>query len=239
MRAGRVVFEVIVDFIDHEVRIETSSGQVEKIPLASRPVAEFYREFMSRLRGLKIDVEISTKPSEVKDPIPFPMDTVHATYDPAWANHFWSALTQVAFVMGEHRARFGGKTSAIHFFWGSFDLAHTRYSGRPADPGPNADLIMRLAHDAEQICAGFWPGDQQFPQPAFYAYTYPKPDGIETAVVQPSAATWNAEIGEFILPYEAARLAGDPRQALLSFLESTYEAGASKLGWSPDLVRVP
>jgi len=236
MRAGQVVFEVVVDFIDHEAKIETSTGQVEKIPLASRPVAEFYREFIGRLRGLKINVEISTTPSEVKDPIPFPEDTVHATYDPAWANRFWSILTQVAFVMEEHRARFRGKTSAVHFFWGSFDLANTRYSGRPADPGPNADLILRLSHDAEQVCAGFWPGDQQFPQPAFFAYTFPKPTGIEDAIVRPPVALWNTDIGEFILPYEAARLAGDPRRALLDFLESTYEAGATRLGWSPDLV---
>ena len=236
MWGGQAAFEILVDFIDHEVRIETASGRVERVPLVSRPVAEFYREFMSRLHGLGIDVEISTTPSEVTDPILFPDDTVHATYDPAWANRFMTILNQVALVLEEHRARFRGKTSDVHFFWGSFDLANTRYSGQPADPGPNADLIMRLSHDAEQICAGFWPGDQQFSQPAFFAYTYPKPNGMEAAVVRPSGAAWNTEIGEFILPYEAARLAGDPRRAILDFLESTYDAGATRLGWSRDLV---
>lgn len=236
MWGGQVAFEILVDFIDHEVIIQTSSGQVERVPLISRPVADFYRDFMGRLSGLGIEVEISTTPSEVKDPIPFPDDTVHATYDPAWAGRFWSILSQVALVMEEHRARFRGKTSAVHFFWGSFDLSNTRYSGRSADPGPNADMIMRLSHDAEQICAGFWPGDQQLSEPAFFAYTYPKPAGIEGELVRPAGAAWNSEIGEFILPYEAARLAGDARQAILDFLESTYDAGATGLGWSPDLV---
>ena len=184
MWGGQAVLEVVVDLIDHEVRIET----------------------------------------------------VHATYDPAWANRFWSIISRVALVMEEHRARFRGKTSDVHFFWGSFDLANTRYSGRPAHPGPNADLIMRLSHDAEQICAGFWPGDQAFRQPAFFAYTFPQPAGIEAVSVRPSGATWNSEIDEFILPYETMRLAGDPRRALLDFLESTYDAGATRLSWSPDLV---
>ena len=234
---GQTAFEIVVDFIDHVVMVTTARGEIERIPLVSRPVADFYREFMSRLSGLGIDIDISTIPSEVPDPIPFPEDTVHTTYDPIWANRFWSILSQVALVMEEHRARFWGKTSPVHFFWGTFDLANTRFSGRPADPPPDADIIERVSADAEQICGGFWPGDDRLPEPAFYAYTYPKPAGIEADVVRPPSAAWNTQIGEFILTYEAVRLAGDPRRAIMDFLESTYEVGATRQGWSRDLVR--
>jgi hypothetical protein len=236
MWGGETAFEIVADLIDHEVIISTSRGEVERVALTSRPVADFYREFMGRLRRLGIEVQISTRPSEVPDPIPFEQDTVHATYDPAWANRFWLILSQVALVMQEHRARFRGKTSAVHFFWGTFDLALTRYSGRPVDPPPNADLIARVGGDAEQICGGFWPGDDRVSEPAFYAYAYPKPDGIEDDRVRPAGAAWNAEVGEFILPYEVVRRSGDPRRAILDFLESTYEAGAARQGWDKDLV---
>jgi len=236
MWGGDTAFEILVDFIDHEVIISTARGQVERVPLVSRPVADFYREFMSRLRGLGIEVDIRTTPSEVPYPIPFPEDTVHATYDPAWANRFFLIISQIALVMEEHRARFRGKTSPVHFFWGTFDLANARFSGTPVVPPPNASLIERIGGDAEQICGGFWPGDERLSEPAFYAYAYPKPAGIEAAPVRPRGADWNAEMGEFILPYEAVRLMADPRRAILDFLESTYDVGAAKLGWSRDLV---
>lgn len=236
MWSGRMAFDVVVDFIDHAVIIHTEKGQIERIPLVSRPVADFYREFMSRLRSLDIEVEIFTTPSEITDPIPFTEDTVHATYDPNWANRFWRILSRVALVMEEHRARFRGKTSAVQFFWGSFDLANSRFSGRSVVPPANAKLIERIGGDAELICGGFWPGDDRLSEPAFFAYAYPKPVGIEGDTLQPRGAAWNAKMGEFIFPYEAARLTGDPRRAILDFLESTYDVGATRQGWSRDLV---
>ena len=236
MWGGDTAFEILVDFIDHEVIISTAQGKVERVPLVSRPVADFYREFMSRVHRLGIEVDIRTTPSEVPDPIPFPDDFVHATYDPTWASRFFLILSQIALVMDEHRARFRGKTSPVHFFWGTFDLANARFSGAPVVPPPNASLIERIGGDAEQICGGFWPGDERLSEPAFYAYAYPKPAGIEAAPVRPRGADWNPDMGEFILPYEAVRLMADPRQAILDFLESTYEAGAASLGWSRDLV---
>src|SRR5229473_5376812 len=238
MRGAHMAFEILVDLIDHEVIITTARGQIERVPLVSRPVADFYREFMGRLRGLGIEVKIWTTPSEVADPIPFEEDSIHATYDPYWANRFWWILSQVALVVEEHRAPFRGKTSAVQFFWGTFDLANFRFSGRPAVPPPNADLIARIGGDAEQICAGFWPGDNRVSEPAFYAYAYPKPVGIESDVVRPRGAAWNNEMGEFIYPYQAARLTSDPRRAILDFFESTYDVGAKRQGWSGDLVSI-
>lgn len=236
MWGGKTTFEIGVDLIEHEVTIVTTRGEIERVPLVSRPVADFYREFMSRLRSLGIEVRIWTTPTEVPDPIPFPQDTVHATYDPTWANRFWLILSQVALVMEDHRARFRGKTSAVQFFWGTFDLANTRFSGRSATPPPNADFIARIGGDAELICAGFWPGDARFSEPAFFAYAYPKPVGVEGDQVRPLGAAWNVNQSEFIFPYEAARISVDPRRAILDFFESTYDAGAKRQGWKEDLV---
>jgi hypothetical protein len=172
----------------------------------------------------------------VPDPIPFPEDTVHATYDPAWAQRFWQVLSRVDLVMKEHRSRFLGRTSPVQFFWGTFDLATARYSGRPAQPPPGADLITRVGADAEQVESGFWPGDSRFEEPAFFAFGHPKPEGVEDEPVRPDAAGWNRDLGEFILTYADLRRSPDPRRALLDFLDSTYEACASRLGWDPDLV---
>jgi hypothetical protein len=233
---GRSAFEIDFDLIDHQVAVHTAAGASERIPLTPRPVAEFYGDLMARLRGLGIAIEISPVPSEVPDPIPFADDTVHSTYDAAWAHRFFRVLSRIDLVMKEHRAGFTGRTSPVHFFWGSFDLALTRFSGRPADPPPGSDVIMRYSADAEQVCVGFWPGDARLEQPAFFAYAYPGPAGIEHAPVRPEAAGWNAQLGEFVLPYEAVRRSADPRRALLDFFESTYEAGASRLGWDPALV---
>ena len=174
---------------------------------------------------------ITERPSEVPNAIPFPDDAEHTSYEPEFANRFWRALVSVDAVMKEHRAQFRGKVSPVQFYWGSFDLSYSRFSGRPVEPPPDADVITRVGGDAEQSCGGFWPGDARLMEPAFFAYTYPRPEGIEQGQVKPEAAYWSAELGEFFLPYEAVRTEADPRQALLDFLESTYRAGAEAAGW--------
>jgi hypothetical protein len=223
---GRV-FEIDFDLVDHALEIDVSDGSRRRIPLVPRTVAAFYAEVMEALRSLGIDVEITTKPQEVPDPIPFPEDEVHHDYDPQWANRFWRALVQVDAVLREYRARFRGRTTPTQFFWGSFDLACSRFSGRPADPPPGSNILYRLGMNAEDVCAGWWPGDDRFPEPAFYSYTYPKPDGLERAELRPPQAFWSDELGEFVLRYEDARAAESPRQAVLDFLQSAYEAGAT------------
>jgi hypothetical protein len=232
-------FDIEVDLVDHQVAVRGSDGAVRVVPLAARPVAAFYRDLVTALDEVGAKVEISTVPSEVADPVPFPDDTVHAAYDPERANRFWRVLAQVDLVFKEHRARFLGRASPVHFFWGSFDLAITRYSGRPAEPPPGADRIMRLSANAEQVCAGFWPGNEQVPEPAFFAYAYPKPDGIERAPVGPAAAFWSDALGEFLLRYEDVRSAASPQATILEFLETTYEAAARLAGWDPGLVATP
>jgi hypothetical protein len=225
------VFDIDVDLIDHVVSVRTVSGAIERIRLEPRSVADFYAELMGALDAAGVPVTITERPSEVPNPIPFPDDVEHASYEPEWVNRFWRALVSVDAVMKEHRARFPGKTTPVHFFWGAFDLFYARFSGRPVEPPPDADVITRVGGDAEQACGGFWPGDARLTEPAFFAYTYPRPEGIELAHVEPEAAYWSAELGEFLLPYEAVRTAADPRQAVLDFLESTYRAGAGSGGW--------
>jgi hypothetical protein len=226
-----LIFGVDVDLVGHEVLITTTRGETRRVPLTSAPVADFYKEFMGTLEAMGMQVKFRPVPDEVSDPIPFAEDTVHATYDPEWANRFFHVLVQADLVLKEHRARFRGRTSPVHFFWGSFDLALTRYSGRPAEAPPGAGLIARRSEDAEQICAGFWPGNAAFPEAAFYSYTYPKPDGIEQA-----DARWNPKLGEFALAHEDLRKAASPRDAILEFCETTYAAGARLSGWDPGLV---
>jgi hypothetical protein len=232
---GSVTFDAELDLVDHVLVVRVSDGRLARVPLRGA-VAEFYGAVMAALHGLGLSVAVSELPSEVPDPIPFPLDRTHQTYDGAQAHRFWRVLTQVDVVMKRHRARFRGKTSPVHFFWGSFDLANTRFSGRPASPPPGADTILRYSDDAELICAGFWPGDQRTPFPAFFAYGYPQPDGIELAKPRPAAARWVDESGLFVLPYEAVRTAPAPAAAILEFLDSTYVACAAGLGWSTDLV---
>ena len=234
-----LIFQIDVDLIDHHVLIETARGETRRIALTARPVADFYAEFMSSLSGLGIQAEFRPRPSEVDDPIPFAEDTLHSAYEPEWANRLWSVLAQADLVLKEHRSHFRGRSSPVHFFWGTFDLAYTRYSGRPNVPPAGAGLLERVGGDAEQACAGFWPGHSRFPEPAFYAYTYPKPDGLERQPIEPAAAGWNSELGEFALPYEDVRKSKSPREAILRFFESTYAAGASVAAWDPDLVMVP
>jgi uncharacterized protein DUF5996 len=211
--------------------VRTARGSVRRIQLEPRSVADFYRELMGALDEARVPVAITELPSEVPSPIPFSEDVEHASYEPEFANKFWHALVSVDAVLKEHRARFRGRTSPVQFFWGSFDLSYSRFSGRPAEPPPDADVITRHAADAEQISAGFWPGDARLTEPAFFGYTSPSPAGFEQAQVEPQAARWSVEIGEFLLPYEAVRTAADPRGTLLDFLESTYRAGAGAAGW--------
>ena len=228
-------FELDVDLIDHHVALYTADGEAARLPLEPRTVADFHGELMSMLRAAAIDVEISPGPSEVPDPIPFSEDTVHSTYDREWARRFFDVLSRVDLVMKEYRAPFRGKTTPVHFFWGGLDLACTRFSGRPAEPHGD-DIIQQLSSDAEQVCVGFWAGSHLFPEPALFSYTYPHPDGLEAADVQPDAAFWNPDIGLFLLRYEDARRAPSPRQAMLDFYESTYEAGSRLREWDPALV---
>jgi hypothetical protein len=229
------VFDVDVDLVDHAVSVRTTGGRVERVRLEPRTVADFYTELMGALDRAGVPVEITTTPTEVPNRTPYPDDIKHSSYEPGWANRFWHVLVSVDTVLKEHRARFRGKASPVHFFWGSFDLAYTRFSGRLLQP-TGADVIMRHSHDAEQECFGLWPGDDNVREPIFFAYTWPKPDGIEAAGLQPVAAGWNPELGEFVLPYEAVRTAPDPRQALLDFLETTSRAGAEYASWPPELV---
>jgi hypothetical protein len=235
MSASGVIFQVDVDLIDHQVEILTSRGDVVRVPLVPRPVAAFYREFMGALRTLGISVEITRRPSEVSNPIPFDEDETHVAYDPVWATRFFHVLSGIDLVFKEHRARFRGKTSPVNFFWGTFDLALTRYSGRAIEPPANEGIIRRLSGDAEVICVGFWPGNDRLPIPAFFGYAYPSPPGLEEEQLQPSAARWDPAAGEFILPYDDVRRSASPREAILEFCESLYAAGSRLARWDPAL----
>jgi hypothetical protein len=223
------IFEVNFDFIDHHLFLVTSDGTTKAIPLISRSVAEFYREVMASLKALGIEVEINTRPVEVQNPVRFEEDTVHTSYDPVSVNRFWHVLIQTDKVMKQHRSHFLGKCSPIHFFWGSFDLALTFFSGRRAPERPGADPVTMEAYSHEVISCGFWPGDASSPQPAFYAYTAPVLPGLEAASIRPASAFYSSGRGEFFLPYDTVRSADAPEQVLLDFFWTTYETGA-KLG---------
>jgi hypothetical protein len=234
---GGRTFDAELDLLGHELAVRTSDGRTERVPLGPRPVADFYQDVMTALRCVDMDVTISARPSEVTNAIPFAEDRIHEAYDPEQVTRFFHVLSRADVVFKEHRARFRGKTPPVHFFWGSFDLAVTRFSGRPVKPPADADVITRYGGDAEQICAGFWSGHDRFPHPAFFGYAYPKPDGVEASPLRPEAAHWDDSLGEFILPYDAVRSAPDPRRALLDFLETAYEAGAARLGWDSELIQ--
>jgi hypothetical protein len=234
--SGRTGFTIDADLINHEVVVAMNDGRIERVALQARPVADFYQELMGRLRSLDVNPPITTMPSEVANPIPFPQDTVHAAYDPEWAHRFWRLLARIDLVLKEHRGRFVGRVSPVSFWWGTFDLAVARFSGRPAEPPAGSGIIRRVGGDAEQACVGFWPGNDLFREPAFFAYTYPAPDGIAHATIGPEGAGWNPTIGEFILPYDLVRTSTDPRGKLLEFAESTFQAGASRQRWDPALL---
>lgn len=234
---GDRVFDLAFDFHDHLLRIDTSEGEASALRLEPRSVASFYDELLARLHALGLPVSIHDRPNELPDPVvPFPEDTTHASYEPEQAHLFWRALLQAHRVLSRFRAGFLGKASPVHFFWGSFDLAATRFSGRraPLHPGgvPNLpDRVTREAYSHEVSSCGFWPGNATVPYAAFYSYAYATPPGFGAVPVEPSEAFWSDDLGEFLLPYEAVRSAPSPDAALERFLESTYEAAAELAGW--------
>jgi Family of unknown function (DUF5996) len=231
---GSHTFEIQFDFIDHQLFIDKSDGARRAIPLKPQSVAEFYGTVMKTLSDLELPVTINTMPNEIENPIPFDQDEKHRSYDREYANRFWRALVQSDRVFKDFRSRFCGKCSPVHFFWGSFDLAVTRFSGRPAPPHPGGvphlpDAVTREAYCQEVSSLGFWPGNAAAPTPVFYSYAYPEPPGFAAAKIQPDAAFYETKLREFILPYDAVRTREKPDQVLLDFAQSAYDA-ASKLG---------
>ena len=225
------IFEVEFDFIDHKLSVVTSGGESKSIRLEPRSVAEFHAEFMAMLRSLGIDVKIWNMPVEIPNPIRFDQDRIHAAYDPKYAHSFWRILVTVDSIFKKFRSRFIGKVSPVHFFWGSFDLAVTRFSGRRAPERPGADAITREAYSHEAISVGFWPGGGDIKGAAFYAYAAPQPAGFGERPVLPAAAFYNQQIGEFLLMYDDVRASESPRSDLLDFCQSTYDAGADLGKW--------
>ena len=229
-------FEMAFDFIDHQLRIERSDGAQGTVELKPRSVADFYRAVMEVLEELDLGVSINTSPNEVEDPIPFEKDETHRSYDAKYANRFWRVLLQTDRVFKEFRSRFCGKCSPVHFFWGSFDLAVTRFSGRSAPPHPGGvphlpDSVAREAYSQEVSSLGFWPGNAAAPTPIFYSYAYPEPPGFADAKVRPAAASYNGKLHEFILPYDVVQTAESPDNVLLEFAQSTYDAASTLANW--------
>lgn len=234
MPAGDRGLEIQFDFSRHVLELRTTDGRERHVRLEPRSVADFYAETMARLAELEVAVQIWPRPVELPDVIPFPEDDQHASYDAEFAHRFWQSLVQSHRVLTAFRSRFTGKVSPVHFFWGAFDLAVTRFSGRtaPRHPGgvPNcAAWVMEEAYSQEVSSCGYWPGGAD--EGVFYAYAYPEPDGFRTWPVEPAAASYEDTLGEFVLPYQVVRTAADPDATLLSFLQTTYEAAAELAGW--------
>lgn len=228
---GSRSFAMEFDFVEHRLIVQATNDAPRTIPLASQSVADFHRAVTTLLEDMDLPVRISTMPVEIQEEvIRFEEDTVHHTYNPEQANRFWTILTKIAPVFNERRATFVGKASPVHFFWGAHDLAVTRFSGRPAPPreGP---AFMREAYTHEVISHGFWPGSAWVLEPAFYAYAVPEPPGLKEATVQPAAAYYHADFGEFILPYESVRTSPDPEAAIRAFIDSTYDQAATLAHW--------
>jgi hypothetical protein len=236
MPVGNRHLEIRFDLVDHHLIFTTSDGLLKFLPLIPQSVADFYRDFMTTLKALEADVRIWPVPVEVADPIPFAQDQKHAAYDAKSVSRWWQALQQTEQVFQEFRARFIGKCSPVHFFWGSFDLAVTRFSGRRAPDRPGVDRVQREAYSHECISHGFWPGGSWFgsevPAPVFYSYTAPEPPGLRDQPIRPAIAHFDPKLSEFILPYDDFRQASSPRDTLMEFLQSTYEAGAKRAGWN-------
>jgi hypothetical protein len=233
---GVRTFEITFDFLSHELLIQTSDGGAEAIPLRPQSVAAFHDEVLRALDGLGVPVTIHGSPNELEDATPFAEDRAHDSYDPEYATRCWEVLVQANRVLQEFRANFLGKCSPVHFFWGSFDLAVTRFSGRLAPPHPGGipnlpDWIAREAYSHEVSSCGFWPGGGPHPYPLFYSYAYPEPEGFASAPVQPEAAFYSNELREWVLPYDAVRSAASQDEALLAFLRTTYEAAAELGRW--------
>jgi hypothetical protein len=233
---GRRTFQADFDLIDHVLLIWTAEGERASIELRPRSVADFYRHVMTALDELRLPVDIHGSPNEVADPIPFAQDERHGAYDAAYANRFWRVAASTARVFGEFRSRFIGKCSPVQLFWGGLDLAVTRFSGRtaPEHPGGAPNLpawVGREAYSHEVSSAGFWPGNDAYPHAIFYSYAYPGPEAFAAQPVRPAAARWDADLGEFVLPYEAFRAGGAVEPDLMAFLQSTYEAAAELAGW--------
>lgn len=227
---GERAFELWFDFVEHQLVLQTNHGLVKTLALEPRSVAEFYKEFMELLRSAKIEVEIWKMPAEIPDPIAFDQDRVHASYDRASVEKFWRILLSVDTVFNEFRARFIGKCSPVHFFWGSFDLAVTRFSGRRAPERSGADVITREAYSHEASSVGFWPGGS-VQDAAFYSYAAPEPQGFKGEQARPDAAFYDRELGEFLLMYDDVRKAESPTASLLEFCQSTYEVAATLGKW--------
>jgi len=233
---GTGAFGITFDFIDHVLSVSTSDGQTRTVPLIPRSVADFYREFMATLQDLGIDVAITVLPDEVPDPIPLDQDEMHSSYDPVFAQRWWRIVLQVSLILDRYRSSFMGKSSPVLFWWGSFDLSTARFSGRPAPLMTGVPRFMQLAEDRENVCTGFWPGNatasgELIGEPCFYAYSYPEPAGFKDAPIRPEAARYHAQLGLFLLPYEEARRAAAPEQAILDFFLSIYETGAALAQW--------
>ncbi|HEY4957704.1 MAG TPA: DUF5996 family protein [Caldimonas sp.] len=240
IHVGEGALEIDFDFIEHRLVVRTSAGPARGFALQPMSVAAFYRRLMAELAAAGIAVAIDVVPNEVPEPTPFPEDEAHASYDAAAATVFWRALVRVDRVFHLFRTAFLGKASPVHFFWGSFDLAVTRFSGRPAPLHPGGvaglpDAVTREAYSHEVSSAGFWPGSDASPDAAFYSYAYPAPAGFAQAQIDPAGAVWSAAMGEWLLPYERVRAAADPDAFLLRFLQSTYHAAAWLGHWDPAL----
>jgi len=241
---GTRTFQIDFDFIDHALRISDSDGAQREFALPEQSVASFYAAMMAALAELGIHLTIDDMPSELPDPIKFPLDRKHASYDPEAVRRFFRILVNADRVFKQFRTGFLGKASPVHFFWGSFDLAVTRFSGRraPRHPGgvPNLpDAVACEAYSHEECSAGFWPGSGAIDYPAFYSYVYPEPKGYRDIKVQPDAAFFSEALGEFILPYDSVRTADDPDTALLEFLQSSYEAAANCAKWDRETLECP
>lgn len=239
-------FDVEFDFIAHELVVRTSDGAVGTLPLVPRSVADFYAAYLALLAELGIAPRFLARPNEVAEAVPFAEDRAHAAYDPDASQRFWRIVTQSARVLSEFRSRFLGKVSPVHFWWGGFDLACTRFSGRPAPPHPGGfpnlpDWVTREAYSHECISAGWWPGSVGGPvaEPAYYAYAYPEPVGCPEATIRPAEASYHLDLREWVLPYEAVRRAKDPDAMLLEFLESTYGVAADLGKWDREALERP
>jgi hypothetical protein len=229
---GVRTFDVHFDFVDHRLVVETSEGAIREAALRAQAVADFYREYTDALAGLEIVANVWPVPVEVDHPIPFLEDRLHASYDPAHAHRFFRMLLQADRIMKRFQGRFLGKSSPVHFFWGAFDLALTRFSGRRGPEHKDTEWwVLREANSHEEISVGFWPGSGNVAEPAFYAYVRPEPPGLASTAIRPKGAYYSRELGDFILPYEMVRSASSPDEVVLEFYQSAYSAGADLARW--------